>query len=74
MGENHYDTLGVPRDASAQRVKVAYRRGSHRAVDLDAGLRRETPRLGLWIDSSDQTPDQTVDAIVAQGLELGRVQ
>ncbi|WP_141577731.1 AAA family ATPase [Actinomadura sp. WMMA1423] len=31
---------------------------------LDAGLRRETPRRGLWMDTSTQTPDQTVDAIL----------
>jgi cytidylate kinase len=27
---------------------------------LDASLRKETPRLGLWLDTSDQTPEQTV--------------
>ena len=25
---------------------------------------RETPRIGLWLDSSDQTPDETVDEIL----------
>ena len=25
----------------------------------------ETPRLGLWLDSSGQTPEQTVEQIVA---------
>jgi hypothetical protein len=32
--------------------------------DLDAALRDDTPRLGTWIDSSHQDPDETVDAIV----------
>lgn len=32
---------------------------------LDEDLRR-TPRLGLWLDSSDQTPEQTVDEILAR--------
>ena len=32
---------------------------------LDAGLRNDTPRIGLWLDSSDQTPDETVDEILA---------
>jgi hypothetical protein len=27
-------------------------------------LRDRTPRLGLWLDSSDQTPDETVDAVL----------
>jgi predicted kinase len=26
----------------------------------------DTPRLGVWIDSSDQTPDETVDEILAR--------
>jgi len=33
--------------------------------DLDVALRTETPRIGTWIDSSAQDPDQTVDAILA---------
>ncbi|MER5769057.1 AAA family ATPase [Streptomyces sp. NPDC001985] len=31
---------------------------------LDTALRRDTPRLGLWLDTSDQTPQETVDAIL----------
>jgi cytidylate kinase len=57
----------------AERAKDAYRLGSHSVADLDAALRSETPRIGMWIDTSNQTPDQTVDAIVARGLELGCV-
>lgn len=34
-------------------------------VELDEALRHETPRLGLWIDSSELTVDETVDAILA---------
>src|SRR5262249_30234412 len=34
------------------------------SADLDAVLREETPRIGSWLDSSDQTPDDTVDAIL----------
>ena len=41
--------------------------------DTDTGLREHTPRLGLWLDSSDQTPEQTVDEIVDRGLSEGRV-
>jgi chloramphenicol 3-O-phosphotransferase len=25
----------------------------------------ETPRVGLWLDTSDQSPEETVDAILA---------
>jgi cytidylate kinase len=31
---------------------------------LDRGLREQTPRLGLWLDTSHQTPAQTVDEIM----------
>lgn len=34
--------------------------------ELDDYLRAETPRIGLWLDTSDQTPDQTVDEILAR--------
>ncbi|MEV4628103.1 AAA family ATPase [Micromonospora sp. NPDC049523] len=33
---------------------------------LDRSLRRDTPRIGLWLDNSDQTPDETVDEILAK--------
>jgi chloramphenicol 3-O-phosphotransferase len=37
---------------------------------LDQVLRRETPRLGLWLDTSGQTAAQTVDEILARaGIE-----
>ena len=29
--------------------------------------------MALWLDSSDQEPDQTVDEIVRRGLMEGRV-
>ncbi|MFD1828890.1 hypothetical protein ACFSJS_04325 [Streptomyces desertarenae] len=32
---------------------------------LGRSLREDTPRLGLWLDTSDQTPEETVDAILA---------
>jgi hypothetical protein len=53
-----------------QRHKRAY--GSSWTADqLDAEL-RATPRLGLWIDNSAQTPAETVDAILSYaGFRLG---
>ncbi|MBE1535664.1 AAA family ATPase [Actinomadura algeriensis] len=39
---------------------------------LDEAMRRDTPRRGLWLDTSDQTPDQTVDQILA-GLDAARI-
>jgi hypothetical protein len=54
--------LAVIESREAGRAKDGY--GSWTADQLDVLLRRDTPRLGLWIDSSDQTADETVDEIV----------
>ena len=48
----------------AGRGKVGY--GDWTPAMLDAGLRADTPRLGLWLDSSGFTVDETVDTILAQ--------
>ncbi|MER7008555.1 AAA family ATPase [Dactylosporangium sp. NPDC000555] len=46
------------------RAKTAYTDWTVEA--LDAGLRHRTPRIGLWLDTSDQTPAETVDEILAR--------
>ncbi len=58
------------RDAARQRArgKIAYRPGEFTIDSLDAEL-RATPRLGLWLDTSLQTPGQSVDEIVARAAE-----
>ncbi|MGW0247951.1 AAA family ATPase [Nocardia goodfellowii] len=48
----------------AARGKSAY--GTFTVEDLDTGLRETTPRLGLWLDSTDLTVEQTVDAILTR--------
>jgi chloramphenicol 3-O-phosphotransferase len=55
----------------AGRAKVAY--GPWQVEPLDDVLRRDTPRLGLWLDTSDQTPEETVTRILARGWEEARV-
>jgi cytidylate kinase len=57
----------------AGRDKVAYRAEMDGIVAMDRSLRGDTPHLGLWLDTSDLTVDQTVDEIVARGLAEGRV-
>jgi cytidylate kinase len=42
-------------------------------AELDEIFRRETPRIGMWIDNSEQQPAETVDVILDQALDLGRV-
>jgi len=36
-------------------------------------MREETPRLGLWIDSSGQTPEQTVEGILERAWDEAAV-
>jgi hypothetical protein len=69
-----YVVVLVPRpevvtEREAARTKSAYRQGSWTIDDLDRGLREQTPRIGLWLDNSDQTPDETVDEILARREE-----
>ncbi|MBF6332678.1 AAA family ATPase [Nocardia transvalensis] len=54
----------------AGRTKTAY--GTFTVTDLDTSLRTETPKIGLWLDSSDLTVDQTVDEILTRSEPLKR--
>jgi chloramphenicol 3-O-phosphotransferase len=45
-----------------ERGKTAY--GVWQITQLDEALRERTPRIGLWLDTSGQTPDQTVAEIL----------
>jgi cytidylate kinase len=53
----------------ASRQKVACRDGALSAAALDDALRTQTPPLGLWLDSSEQSPDETVDEIARRSPE-----
>jgi predicted kinase len=48
------------------RAKKAY--GAFTVDDLDRALREETPRIGLWLDSSGQTVEETVDEILERAV------
>ncbi|MGP3969813.1 AAA family ATPase [Streptomyces sp. 6N223] len=48
----------------AGRAKRGY--GAWTIEALDRALREETPRLGLWLDTSRLTPEETVDAILGR--------
>jgi len=54
-----------------RRAKRAYGRWS--VERLDAVLRNDTPRIGLWLDSSDQTPEETTDEILDRAWDAARV-
>ncbi|NYI76380.1 AAA family ATPase [Nocardioides panzhihuensis] len=52
------------------RAKTGY--GEWTVEALDRGMREDTPRIGLWLDSSELTVEETVDAILA-GLDRARL-
>ena len=53
----------VVADREDRREKIGYSLWT--VEDLDRSLREDTPRIGLWLDNSDQTPEETVAAILA---------
>lgn len=66
--------ITVVRERDRQRTertgKVAYRPGEFTPDGLDEQL-RQTPRIGLWLDTSDLTPAQTVALILRRAAEAG---
>jgi hypothetical protein len=52
----------------AARSKVAYTPAFTPAA-FDAAFRADTPRIGLWLDTSRQTPAETVDEIITRADE-----
>lgn len=66
-------SVDVVRQREAGRTKTAYRAGFDGAADLDRALKEDTPRLGLWLDSSELSVAQTADAIIDRGLAEGVV-
>ena len=55
------------------RSKAAYRDEMSDITSMDAALHAETPRLGLWLDTSNQHPEDTVEEIIRRGLGEGAV-
>jgi cytidylate kinase len=58
-------------DREESRDKTAY--GPWAIEQLDTALRHETPRLGLWLDTSSQTPAETADEILSRAWAEARV-
>ncbi|NRS16233.1 AAA family ATPase [Brevibacillus sp. HB1.4B] len=52
----------VIEEREASRSKTGY--GAWTIPHLNQILQTETPKLGMWIDSSEQTPQETVDEIM----------
>ncbi|WP_244409513.1 AAA family ATPase [Streptomyces albofaciens] len=65
------DAAAVERREAA-RSKTAY--GTEWGVrDLDTALREHTPPIGLWLDTTEQTVEETVDEILARAWTEGAV-
>ncbi|MDF2543777.1 MAG: hypothetical protein K0S47_3495 [Herbinix sp.] len=54
-----------------ERNKIGY--GDWSISELDDLFQRETPRIGLWIDTSNQTPEESIEEILKRVWEEGRV-
>ncbi|MFI1866807.1 AAA family ATPase [Streptomyces jumonjinensis] len=48
----------------SERPKTGYAPGGWTVAALDRVLREETPRIGLWLDTSAQSPGETVTALL----------
>ncbi|MQS37894.1 AAA family ATPase [Streptomyces katsurahamanus] len=48
----------------SERPKTGYAPGGWTVDALDRVLREETPRIGLWLDTSAQSPGETVTALL----------
>jgi predicted kinase len=62
------DTIAARENA---RGKTAY--GTWAINQLDPVLKHQTPRIGLWFDTSHQSPTETVDEILARGWAEARL-
>jgi chloramphenicol 3-O-phosphotransferase len=58
-------------DREQSRGKTAY--GPWAIQQLDGVLRHETPRLGLWLDTTSQTPAETADEILSRAWTEARI-
>ncbi|TMV49115.1 phosphotransferase [Paenibacillus mesophilus] len=54
----------VVEQREAARAKKGY--GAWTVEMLNGLLQNETPRIGMWLDSSELTPEETVDEILAR--------
>jgi chloramphenicol 3-O-phosphotransferase len=55
----------------AERGKNGY--GTWSPAVLDNILRNETPKIGMWLDSSELTPEETVDEILSRAWKEGQI-
>lgn len=68
-------TLNPSINTILQREKQRYKTGYHawQVESLYQVLIEENPRIGLWIDSSDMTPEETITEILKHVESAGRI-
>ena len=59
--------------AARERARSKNGYGDWPVADLDAEFRADTPRIGLWLDTSEQTPQETVAQILARAWTDGLI-
>ena len=63
----------VARERAAARTRYRAHASIEAGVEAFYGLIDNTPKVGSWVDSTDQTPDETVDEIMARVRDEGGV-
>jgi hypothetical protein len=66
------DARPSSRERDRERDRIAYRRGRWSVAGLQAVLSEETDRIGLWLDTTWHSAEQTVEAILSD-LDASRV-
>ncbi|KNF09022.1 adenylylsulfate kinase [Gottschalkia purinilytica] len=64
-------SANVVAEREAKRNKTAYTTWT--VDELNDAFHKETPHIGLWLDSSDLTPEETVDEIIRRADSEARV-
>jgi chloramphenicol 3-O-phosphotransferase len=62
-----------PTVAARERGRGKRSYGVWQIAELDRALREQTPRIGLWLDTSGQTPDETVAQILTRAPDEAAV-
>ncbi|GAB2535554.1 AAA family ATPase [Gracilibacillus alcaliphilus] len=71
----YFITLNPNLETVIDREKERNKTGYHtwEVQPLHQVLMEENPRIGLWIDNSDLTPEETVDAIIERAEKTARI-
>lgn len=66
LGPVHLVVLAPPLDVVAARDAARHKQAFDDWSHAEVTMRAELGRIGLWLDTGDETPDETVDRILAR--------